>query len=100
MDYFNNLQCNPVEITIKHDIDMHFSELFYTNIFLALCALILACLGICYRSKCVKINLCWGGIQIHRQISAELELDENPDIELPETDFTIPHGDSSEHSRH
>ena len=32
----------------------------------------------CYKSKCDNYNMCYGLIQIHRNIDAEVELDELP----------------------
>ena len=89
------LECTPLELTIKHEIKMHFSELFWTNIFLAFCALVVACLGVCYRSKCIRISLCWKCIDIQRDIENEIHNDDH--IEMPTTEMHIPNDNSDEH---
>jgi hypothetical protein len=42
---------------------------------------VLALFAIAYKSKCDKINVCWGMIDIHRAVDIELQEDirtENP----------------------
>jgi len=65
----------------------HFSELFYTNLFIGFSGMVLACGALFYRSKCDKVNICCGLISIDRNITAELENDrhiEMPDVGLPD----------------
>ena len=76
----------------------HFSELFYTNLFLGFSGLILALGALFYRSKCDKVNICCGLIQIHRNIDKELENDAR--IELPDTHMPDVGLDIENHNRH
>ena len=65
------------------------SEILIMNLFLAGSGLVLACLGVCYKSKCKKISLLCGLITIDREISAELEEDLSG-LEMPKTTFEMP----------
>ena len=66
------------------------SEIFLFNLALAFSALGLACLGVCYKSKCKNINMCYGAIVIDRDISAEVEEDK-AGLEMPATTFNMQH---------
>ena len=58
------------------------SELFYSNLVIGISGLILALGALFYRSKCDKVNICCGLIQIHRNIESELQNDAH--IDLPD----------------
>jgi hypothetical protein len=45
------------------------SEVFYTFLITTVSGLILACLGVLFKSKCDMVSCC--GISIHRNIEAE-----------------------------
>jgi hypothetical protein len=97
MDYLDNLQCTPLDISIKHEIMVHFSELFYTNLSILAAGLLLALGGIFYHSKCLRVKILWGCIDLTRDIEHEIENDQNPDIEMPT--MSLPH-DLSGEDRH
>jgi len=65
----------------------HLSELFYNNLVIGGSALLLALGALFYRSKCDKVNVCFGCIQIHRNIEKEVENDEH--IEMPQTSLDL-----------
>ena len=52
---------------------MVFSEVFYTGVYTAACALVLALINICYKSKCKEVNICC--IRIIRDVVIEEEID-------------------------
>ena len=93
MDLLQNYQCKEVQIKVNHNIKMQFSELFYTNIILALIALCASIIAICYKSKCQKVDICCGVLKIERDIEHEVELDENPRVNQVDPEFRIPHID-------
>ena len=71
------------------------SELFYSNLVIGVSGLILALAAIFYRSKCDKVNICCGLIQIHRNIESELQNDahiEMPDAHIPDLENNTRHG--------
>lgn len=52
---------------------MVFSEVFWTGLYGACCALLLAIGNQCYKSKCKKVEICC--IKIIRDVECEEELD-------------------------
>jgi hypothetical protein len=48
------------------------SEVFLSSVLTTASGLVLACLGVAYKSKCKHVNLCCGLIVLKRSISAEL----------------------------
>jgi hypothetical protein len=48
------------------------SEVFLSSVLTTGSGLILACLGVAYKSKCKNVNLCCGLIVLERSISVEL----------------------------
>ena len=74
------------------------SEILIMNLFLAGSGLVLACLGVCYKSKCKKISLFCGLIEINRDIISELEEDMHG-LEMPSTTIDLkPHKEN--HDNH
>ena len=63
----------------------HCTEEFNSVFFLSLGTMILGIFAVClryaYQSKCENINLCFGLINIHRNIDAEVEIDEHKNNE-------------------
>ena len=55
---------------------MVFSEIFYTGVYTAGGALLLALVNQCYKSKCKEINICC--IKIIRDVEVEEEIDSRP----------------------
>jgi len=49
-----------------------FSEIFYTSLISTLSGIFLAILAACYKSKCSDVSLCFGLIQLKRNINVEL----------------------------
>ena len=47
-------------------------QIFYTSLYTFVGSFILGILAIMYKSKCDSMNLCWGFIQIHRNVEVEL----------------------------
>ena len=58
-----------------------FSEIFYTGLYTASGALLLALVNQCYKSKCKEVNICC--IKIIRDVAIEEEIDR------PETRINI-----------
>jgi hypothetical protein len=52
---------------------MVFSEIFYTGLYTASGALLLALVNQCYKSKCKEVNICC--IKIIRDVAIEEEID-------------------------
>jgi hypothetical protein len=52
---------------------MALSEIFYNSVLITSSGIVLAILGVCYKSKCRHIK-CWG-IEIERDTQAEEEID-------------------------
>jgi len=55
------------------------SEIFYSNLITICSGLILAIIGVAYKSKCRSINCCFGLIQIDRDVEGEEKLDAHND---------------------
>ena len=71
------------------------SELFYTNLFIGFSGMVLGCGALFYRSKCDKVRICCGLIEVHRNIESELQNDahiEMPDVHLPDIENNNRHG--------
>jgi len=54
---------------------MELSETFWAGFYTFTGGFVLAVFAIAYKSKCDKVNLCWGGIEIHREVNVELQND-------------------------
>lgn len=58
----------------------NFYDEFNATFWLSLGTMVLGSLAIClryaYQSKCENINICFGLLNIHRNIEAEVEIDE------------------------
>lgn len=54
---------------------MELSETFWAGFYTFTGGFILAVLALAYRSKCDSMNLCWGGIIIHRNVEVEMAAD-------------------------
>jgi hypothetical protein len=52
------------------------SEVFYSLVLSTGSALVLACIGISYKSKCKNIKLCGGIVEIERDVEIEYKEDE------------------------
>jgi hypothetical protein len=50
------------------------SEIFWNSVLITASGIVLACLALCYKSKCKNIKLC--GLEIERDIEAEEQIDE------------------------
>ena len=55
---------------------MVFSEVFWTGLYTASGALLIALVNQCYKSKCKEINICC--IKIIRDVEVEEEIDSRP----------------------
>ena len=53
-----------------------FSEIFYTGVYTAGGALLLALINFCYKSKCKQVDICC--IRIIRDVVVEEEIDSRP----------------------
>ena len=62
---------------------MGFSEIFWSSVVTTASGILLACLAACYKSKCSKVSLCFGLINLKRDTSIEMVED------LKEMDNTI-----------
>ena len=71
------------------------SELFYSNLVIGISGLILALGALFYRSKCDKVNICCGLIQIHRNIESEIENDRTHD--LPDGHIDLENNNNTRH---
>ena len=56
-------------------------QIFYTGLYTFGGGFILAVFAIAYKSKCDKVNLCWGMIDIHRAVEIELQEDVRNPVE-------------------
>ena len=60
---------------------MSFYDEFNATFWLSLATMVLGSFAIClryaYQSKCDDITLCYGLIRVHRNVEAEIEVDEN-----------------------
>jgi len=54
---------------------MELTESFYSGLYVFLGGFILAVLGLAYRSKCDTVKLCYGCIDIHRNVEVEMKED-------------------------
>jgi len=54
---------------------MELTESFYSGLYVFLGGFILAVLGLAYRSKCDTVRLCYGCIDIHRNVEVEMKED-------------------------
>ena len=52
---------------------MQLSETFYVGLYTFTGGFILAILTLAYRSKCDEVRLCFGCLQIHRNVEVELQ---------------------------
>ena len=52
-----------------------FSEIFYTSLISTLSGIFLAILAACYKSKCSDVSLCFGLIELKRNIEIEFKED-------------------------
>ena len=51
------------------------TETFWVGLYTFGGGFILAIFAVAYKSKCDKVNICWGGIEIHRAVEIELQED-------------------------
>jgi hypothetical protein len=54
---------------------MELSETFYVGLYTFAGGFILALFAIAYKSKCDKVNVCFGCLEIHREVNVELQND-------------------------
>ena len=54
---------------------MELSETFWAGFYTFTGGFVLAVFAIAYKSKCDKVNVCWGGIEINREVNVELQND-------------------------
>ena len=54
---------------------MELSETFWAGFYTFTGGFILAVLALVYKSKCDKMNLCYGCIEVHRNVEVEMEAD-------------------------
>ena len=54
---------------------MELTESFYSGLYVFLGGFILAVLGLAYRSKCDTVRLCYGCVDIHRNVDVEMKED-------------------------
>lgn len=54
---------------------MELSETFWAGFYTFGGGFILAILAVLYKSKCDSMNLCWGGIVVHRNVEVEMAND-------------------------
>jgi len=55
-----------------------FSEIFYTSLISTLSGIFLAILAACYKSKCSDVSLCYGLIELKRNVNIEMVEDMRP----------------------
>ena len=63
-----------------------FNSVFWLSLGTMILGSFAVCLRYAYQSKCENINLCFGLINIHRNIEAEVEIDEHRDREREEAE--------------
>ena len=51
------------------------SETFWAGFYPFLGGFILGVLALLYKSKCDQMKICWGMIEVHRNVDAEIEAD-------------------------
>lgn len=54
---------------------MELSETFWAGFYTFTGGFVLAVFAIAYKSKCDRVKLCWGGLDIHRAVDIELQED-------------------------
>jgi len=54
---------------------MELSETFWAGFYTFTGGFVLAVFAIAYKSKCDRVNICWGGLEIHRDVDIELQGD-------------------------
>ena len=54
---------------------MELSETFWAGFYTFTGGFVLALFAIAYKSKCDKVRVCWGGLEIHREVNVELQND-------------------------
>ena len=62
---------------------MGFSEIFWSSVVTTASGVLLACLAACYKSKCSNVSLCFGMINLKREVNIEMVED------LKEMDNTL-----------
>ena len=60
---------------------MELSETFWAGFYTFTGGFILAVFAVAYKSKCDKVNLCWGVLEVHRAVEIELQEDIRQPIE-------------------
>jgi len=71
---------------------MELSETFWTSFYGFAGGFILALFAIAYKSKCDKVSLCCGAIEIHRAVDIELQEDMR---QVRETPFRDPENNNA-----
>lgn len=54
---------------------MELSETFWAGFYTFTGGFVLAVFAIAYKSKCDQVRICWGGVEIHREVNVELQND-------------------------
>ena len=54
---------------------MELSETFWAGFYTFGGGFILAVIAAAYKSKCDRVNICWGMVNIHRNVNIELQED-------------------------
>jgi hypothetical protein len=54
---------------------MELTESFYNGLYVFLGGWVLAIFAVAYKSKCSNVNVCWGMLQIERDVEIELQED-------------------------
>ena len=54
---------------------MQLTETFWAGFYTFTGGFVLAVFAIAYKSKCDRVNICWGGLEIHRDVDIELQND-------------------------
>ena len=54
---------------------MELTESFYNGLYVFLGSWTLDVVALAYKSKCDKLNLCYGCIEVHRNVEVEMEAD-------------------------
>jgi hypothetical protein len=54
---------------------MELTESFYNGLYVFLGGWVLAVLAVAYKSKCSNVNVCWGMLEIERDVDIELQED-------------------------
>lgn len=64
-------------------------QIFWTSFYTFAGGFVLALFAIAYKSKCDKVNLCWGMIDIHRAVDIELQEDMRNPIQETKEEETL-----------